>query len=189
MKQAVRALLCLSLIASACNNTVPRSDSNLVSSNDEKGELKEMDMQSPKEDSVEQKIANDISIATSGGVELKRAFLSFETDELVPSSNTTSVNKSIYLNLVLSKGWTEEMGEVSIGASQKISTDDGTVLLDNADMFDNYKSISAEDAKYIKLKAVVTRTAPKIRYYIVDFKVWDKNGKGTVTGSYRFFVQ
>ena len=148
-----------------------------------------METQRPDEDSTSQKISNDISVATSNGPELDHTFLSYETDDRVPPSNTTSVGKPIFLNLVLSKGWSEEMGEVSIGASQKISTDDGTVLLDNADMFDNYKSISAEDAKYIKLKAVVTRTAPNIRYYIVDFKVWDKNGKGTVTGSYRFFVQ
>ena len=189
MKQVAKRLLCLSLIVSACNNTVPRSDSNLISSNDGKDELNETAVQYEKEDSSTQKISNDISIATSGGVELKRTFLSYESDDPVPSSNTTSVGKPIFLNLVLSKGWKEEMGEVAIGASQKISNDDGTILLDNADMFDNYKSISAEDAKYIKLKAVVTRAAANIKYYIVDFKVWDKNGKGTVTGSYRFFVQ
>ncbi|MGZ3852858.1 MAG: hypothetical protein ACXVBX_08710 [Flavisolibacter sp.] len=187
MKQMIQAFLCLTFIVSACNNTVP-ADSNLVSSKDESNELNGMEVQPAKEEVGNQKIANDISIATSGGVELNRTFLSYESDEPVPSSNTTSVGKAIYLNLVLSKGWKEEMGEVSIGASQKISTDDGTVVLDNADLFDNYKSISAEDAKYIKIKAVVNKLTPNIKYFIVDYKVWDKNGSGMIKGSYRFYV-
>ena len=188
MKQMIRAVLCLTFIVSACNNTVP-ADSNLVSSKDESNDLNGMEVQPAKEEVGNQKIANDISIATSGSVELNRTFLSYESDEPVPSSNTTSVGKPIYLNLVLTKGWKEEMGEVSIGASQKVSSDDGTVLLNDTDLFENYKSISAEDGKYIKLKAVVNKLSPNIKYFIVDYKVWDKKGKGTITGSYRFYIQ
>jgi len=188
MKQVAQAFLCLTFIISACNDTVPSADSNLLSSKDENNELNDVQAQSAKEETGTQKISNDISIATSGGPELKRTFLSYETDEQVPSSNTTSPGKPIYLNVILSKGWKEEMGEVAIGASQKISSDDGTVLVNDTDLFENYKSISAEDAKYIKLKAVVNKLSPNIRYFIVDYKVWDKNGHGMIKGSYRFFV-
>jgi hypothetical protein len=189
MKRMVQTLLALSVIVSACNNTVPSNNSTLFSSKTESHEAKEVDMQATNEEEDKQKILNDVSIEAEGGVEVSRAFLTYETDEPVPPSNLTSIGKPIYLNLVLSKGWREEMGEVSIGASEKISTDDGTILSNDGDLFEKYSSISAEDARYIKLKAVVNKTSPSIKYFIVDYKVWDKNGKGMIRGSYRFFIQ
>jgi hypothetical protein len=189
MKHVVQKLLAVSVIVSGCNNTVPSADSNLFSSKNERHILKESELQATQEDEGAKKILNDVSIETAGGVEINRAFLSYETDEKVPSSNITSIGKPIYLNLDIKKGWKEEMGEVSIGASQKVSTDDGTILLDDGDLFEKYNSISAEDAKYIKLKAVVNKAAPSIKFFVVDYKVWDKKGKAMIKGSYRFFLQ
>jgi hypothetical protein len=189
MKPMAQVMLALSVIACACNNTVPSTNSTLFSSKSETHPVRETGIQATKEDEVKQKILNDVSIETEGGVEVNRAFLTYETDEQVPSSNLTSAGKPIYLNLVLTKGWKEEMGEVSIGASEKISTDDGTILLNEGDLFEKYNSISAEDSKFIKLKAVVNKPSASIEYYIADYKVWDKNGKGMIRGSYRFFLQ
>jgi len=189
MKRMIQCFLVASAIFSACHNGVPAADTHLLSSENGKTDEKKTAAEQMKEETAQAAISNDISLETTEGVELSRAFLTFQTDEAVPASNITSLHKPIYLNLVLNKGWKEEMGEVAIGASQKISTDDGTVLLDDADLFDNYKSISAEDARFIKLKAVVNKITPNIKYFIVDYKVWDKNGKGAVTGSYRFYVQ
>jgi hypothetical protein len=188
MKRVVQTLLAISIVC-ACNNTVPSNNSTLFSSKSENHPANESDIQPTIEDGTEQKILKDVSIETEGGVAVDRAFLSYETDEPVPFSNVTSVGKPIYLNILLTKGWNEEMGEVSIGASQKISTDDGTILLIDGDLFEKYNSISAEDAKYIKLKAVVNKASPSIRYFVVDYRVWDKKGKGIIRGSYRFFVQ
>lgn len=188
MKQKITHVLTVSLfLLASCTNTTPTTTPSIYASeNDNKNKLEET---LASEDENRQPILNDISIETDGGVELNRAFLSYETDELVPASNITSIGKPVYLNLNITKGWKEEMGEVALGASEKISTDDGTVLLNESDLFQNYKSISAEDAKLIKLKAVVTRIAAPIKYFIVDYKVWDKNGRGIIKGSYKFFVE
>ena len=188
MKRVVQTLLAISIVC-ACNNTVPSNNSTLFSSKSENHPANESDIQPTIKDGTEQKILNDVSIESEGGIEVDRAFLSYRTDEPVPSSNLTSVGTPIYLNILLTKGWNEEMGEVSIGASQKISTDDGTILLNDGDLFEKYNSISAEDAKYIKLKAVVNKASPSIRYFVVDYRVWEKKGKGIIRGSYRFFVQ
>jgi hypothetical protein len=190
MKKMIWAPLALFMILSACNNTVSTADPDFSTSKDEKKKDKDDD-RNTEDDNTETKtqVLNDISVETEGSVKVYRAFLSYESGDLVPSSNVTAPGKPIYLNLNITKGWKEEMGEVSLGASEKISTDNGTVLLDEPDLFQNYKSVSADDAKFIKLKAVVNNLSGPIKYFIVDYKVWDKNGDGVIRGSYKFYVE
>jgi hypothetical protein len=191
MKQIIWALWACVMIVSACTNTVPSTDSKVLSSKtarneeDEKGtDLKDVNIEN------DAGILNDISIETKGGVEVYKAFLSYESEEdLVPSSNVTSIGKPVYLNLNITKGWKEDEGTVSLGASERISSNNGTVFLDEPDLFQNYSSISAEDAKIIRIKALVKSKTGPIRYFVVDYKVWDKNGDGVITGSYKFYVE
>lgn len=194
MKQRIFASLAFAIILSACNNTVPSADPSVLSSKtesknekDDEEKKKDANTKDDKEESKTQ-LLNDISLDTKGSVEVYRAFLSFESGDLVPSSNTTSLGKPIYLNLNITKGWKENEGTVSLGASERISSDNGTVFLDEQDLFQNYNSISAEDAKFIRLKAVVNSKTGPIKYFVVDYKVWDKNGDGVITGSYKFYV-
>jgi hypothetical protein len=188
------APLALAMILSACNNTVPSADPGVLSSKadnrKEKDDEKSKDDEKNKDGKDENKtqVLNDISIETKGSVEVYRAFLSFESGDLVPSSNATSLGKPVYLNLNITKGWKEDEGTVSLGASERISSDNGTVFLDEPDLFQNYNSISAEDAKFIRLKAVVNSKTGPIKYFVVDYKVWDKKGDGVITGSYKFYV-
>lgn len=188
MKKIIWAPFALAMVVSACNNTVSTADPNFSASKKEKKEEKEDDVKDEKEETKTQ-VLNDISIETEGSVEVYRAFLSYQSGDLVPSSNVTSVGKPVYLNLNITKGWKEEMGEVSLGAAEKISTDNGTVLLDEPDLFQNYKSLNADDAKFIKLKAVVDNMNGPIKYFVVDYKVWDKNGDGVIKGSFKFYVE
>jgi hypothetical protein len=195
MKQRLWASLVFAMVLSACNNTVPSADPAVLSSKtqnrNEKSDDKKKEDDHSENDKDENKtrFLNDISIEPKGGVEVYRTFLSFESGDLVPSSNVTSLGKPVFLNLNITKGWKEDEGTVSLGASERISSDNGTVFLDEPDLFQNYNSISAEDAKFIRLKAVVNSKTGPIKYFVVDFKVWDKNGDGVITGSYKFYVE
>jgi hypothetical protein len=191
MKQIIWALLACVMILSACNNTAPSADSKVLSSNTVKNEEDEKNKDPNLKDAIENtaQISNDISIETKGSVEVNKAFLSYESGDLVPSSNVTSTGNPIYLNLNIVKGWKEDEGTVSLGVSERISSNNGTVFLDEPDLFQNYNSISAEDAKFIRIKALVKSKTGPIKYFVVDYKVWDKNGDGVITGSYKFYVE
>jgi hypothetical protein len=191
MKKIFWATLALTVILSACNNsasTDSKSSSSKKESKDEKAEEKS-DTKKVGEQGGKPQILNDISLETEAGVEVSQAFLSYENGDVVPSPNITSLRKPIYLHLNLTKGWKEEMGEVALGASEKISSDNGTVFLDEPDLFQNYKSLNAEDAKIIRLKAVINSMSGPIKYFVVDYKVWDKKGDGAIKGSYKFYVE
>lgn len=190
MRGIIWAVLATTVILSACNNT-STDPKRLSSEKEKKSDKIETSNNSKKEDRHESKsqVLNDISLETGGGIEVNQAFLTYENGDVVPSPNITSLRKPIYLHLNLIKGWKEEMGEVSLGASEKISSDNGTVFLDEPDLFQKYKSLSADDAKIIQLKAVINSMLGPIKYFVVDYKVWDKNGDGIIKGSYKFYVE
>ena len=190
MKGIIWTFLTVTVILSACSNTSTDSK-NLSSEKEKKSDKIGTSNNSKKEDEQKSKsqVLNDIVLETAGGVEVNQAFLTYENGDVVPSPNITSLGKPIYLRLNLIKGWKEEMGEVSLGASEKISSDKGTVFLDEPDLFQKYKSLSADDAKVIQLKAVINSMSGPIKYFVVDYKVWDKNGDGVIKGSYKFYVE
>jgi hypothetical protein len=190
MKQLCRFSLVLIVILSACNDNLPAADPNGANSKNKNNIEKNNELTKEEVSEVNKtQILNDVSIETKGDVEVYRTFLSYESGDLVPSSNTTSLGQPVYLNLNITKGWKENEGTVSLGASERISSDNGTVFLDEPDLFQNYSSLSAEDAKFIRLKAVINSKSGPIKYFVVDYKVWDKKGDGTITGSYKFYVE
>src|SRR5215213_2743726 len=192
MKKIIWAPSALIMILSACNNTVPSADPNVLESkskNKNEDDEKKARDRGDQENENKKEILNDISIETKGSVEVYKTFLSYESGDPVPSSNSTSLGNPIYLNLNITKGWKEDEGAVSLGAFQRISSDNGTVFLDEPDLFQNYNSISADDAKIIRLKAVVNNKTGPIKYFVVDYKVWDKNSDGVIRGSYKFYVE
>jgi hypothetical protein len=173
MKKTFFAFLAATCILSSCNDSAKKQTTPPEQNN-------------KKENTVQ--VLNNISVETEGDVEVYRAFLSFEDGSLVPSSNKTAAGKPIFLNLNITKGWTEENGQVSLGAYQKISTDNGTVILEAPDLFSNVNAIKADDAKFIRLDAVINEISIPIEYFVVDYKVWDKKGNGVIKGSYKFYV-
>lgn len=138
---------------------------------------------------TETKIRNDIKLETKGDIVVDQAFLVFEDGKLVPQNNQTEVDKPIDIRIIIAEGWKENNGNVSIGASEKIETSDGQVLLDEADLFKSYTNISAADARFISLTANVSRLDKLYDYFLVSFRVWDKNGPGEIKGSYKFYIQ
>ena len=113
----------------------------------------------------------------------------FDDDKLVPSDNKVEIGQRVRLRLILS-GWQPVNGKVALGASEKIATDEGQVVLDEKDLFANLtEGADPKDAGVITLSAVITRVDKLFKYFEVSFKVWDKNSSDNATGSYRLYLK
>jgi hypothetical protein len=135
------------------------------------------------------KIRNGIELKTKGDLKVSQAFLLFEDGSLVPSSNEAKVNQEVNLRLIIEGGFKQNNGMVEIGASERIETSTGQVLLDEKDLFRTLGEIEAARAEALTLKAVITRLDKLYDYFLVSFRVWDKKGNGEVTGSYKLYIQ
>lgn len=133
--------------------------------------------------------ANSITFNESGGVKLKRAFLMFDDGRVVPTGNKAMIGEQVNLLLIV-EGWEEKDGKVYLGASEKITSAEGAVVLDEKDLFATFQDgIAPVDAQTITLSAVITGQRQATDHYKVSFRVWDKTGKGEITGSYKFHVE
>ena len=135
------------------------------------------------------KIRNGIEINTKGNLKVSQAFLLFEDGTLVPPSNEAKVNQPVNLRLIIEEGFAESNGMVEIGASEKIETNTGQVLLNEPDLFKDLGEIEANRAKMLSLKAVITQIDKLYDYFLVSFRVWDKKGNGEITGAYKLRIQ
>jgi len=133
-------------------------------------------------------ISNGIALETKD-VNVRRAFLYFDNSTLVPADNKASLGRQVKLRLVIEDGWNEREGKVALGASEKIETDKGQVVLHEKDLFATTPVIDAEAAKGITLNATVSKTGRENGYFTVFFRVWDKQGDGEIKGSYKLFVE
>jgi hypothetical protein len=136
---------------------------------------------------VTPKIKNNIKITATNGVVVNYAGLYFEDYTTpVPENNTVALKQHVYLILELKpNSWIQRDSIVSIGASEKILTNTGALVLQETDLFSKLTNIKATDAEYITLKAVITANDRNFPYFLVHFSVWDKWGKGKITGSYK----
>jgi hypothetical protein len=139
-------------------------------------------------DSKFDKFKNGINIS-SKGLDVSQAFLLFDDGTLVPEDNKVGVNQQVNLRLIIDGGWKAENGKVSIGASEKIETDKGDVVLNEPDLFQSIGDVSVQDAGVITLKAVITSIDKLYDHFKVSFKVWDKKGDGSVEGSYKLYIK
>jgi len=175
MKKVITPIFFLPVILLiSCNNTPETKVSG-----DQKTENK----------NISSKVRNGIELNTKGNLKVSQAFLLFEDGSLVPSSNEAKVNQVVNLRLIIENGFTETNGKVEIGASEKIETNTGQLLLDEKDLFKDLGEIEAERAKMLTLNAVITRLDKLYDYFLVSFRVWDKKGNGEVTGSYKLYIQ
>lgn len=134
------------------------------------------------------RIYNNIQLKSSG-VKLNKAYLVFENGDRVPDNNATEFKSPVKMRLLIDSGWVENKGKVVLGASEKIIAEDGTVLLDEADLFSKYPDgLTANDAKVILLTAdIKIRENIPPTLFTVLFKVWDKAGTGYIEGSYKLY--
>ena len=107
------------------------------------------------------------------------------------TENLVNLNQKIYLVLKTDTGWVKENGKSFIGAAERISTDAGGVVVDAADIFKEQEitGLNATDAKVVSLSAVIRQADPGVENFIVQFRVWDKKGKGEIKGKYKFSLK
>jgi len=195
-------LLLLTFFFFSCDNMVKGKDDTTTvkkkkplndaedeeSDNTEKPKKKKKVKEDDFDTNSDADILNNIIVYESGGLKVSKAFLSFEDGTLVPKSNKTVLRKPVYLNLVIEDGWEVRDGEVTLDASEKITTHEGEVILNATSLFKEMPFIDAEKASNIYLKANITGTRPDIDYFIINYRVWDKRGEGEVKGYYKLYL-
>jgi predicted pyridoxine 5'-phosphate oxidase superfamily flavin-nucleotide-binding protein len=139
--------------------------------------------------SVKSKIRNGISHPGKRD-KCGAAFLITDDDNLLPEDNKIKVNQKVRLRLIAT-GWTEKDGRIFLDAAEKVETSDGSVVLNQKDLFREYQDgLSPEDAKLITLSVVITQIDKLYDYYRVLFQVKDKSDEQkSVEGSYKFYIE
>jgi hypothetical protein len=134
------------------------------------------------------RIYNNIELSSSG-VQVSKAYLVFANGDRVPDDNFVNFKSPVKMQLVIDSGWVEQNGKVLLGASEKITAEDGTVVLEEQDLFQKYPDgVSVTDSKSIYLSATVKlKEGAAPTSFTVSFRVWDKNGEGYVEGNYKLF--
>ena len=134
------------------------------------------------------RIYNNIQLNASG-VKVDKAYLLLDNGQRVPDDNFVDFNGPVKMQILIDSGWVEENGKVFLGASEKIITEKGEVVLEEADLFQKYPNgISTEDSKSIYLSASVKlKEGIPPTSFTVSFRIWDKKGNGFVEGSYKLY--
>ena len=131
--------------------------------------------------------SNDV-VLNAKGVSVTDYYLATEDGERL-TNNTVRVGEKIAL-IIKGARFTVADGKSFIGISERISTDNGTEILNAPDLFAKYDEtgIPSEMTEQLKIKAYVTETRPEIKYFNVEYRVWDKRGDGEITGNFKFKV-
>mgnify|MGYP003575042492 CR=1 FL=1 len=170
----------IAVIALSCNTGPDNTISSLINITSNEGKQ--------STDSASTKIRNDIQLQAKG-LKVSQAFLIYDDGKLVPADNSTSVGQPVNLRLIIDGGWQQKNGKVLVGASERIESSEGDVLLDEKDLFQNVSSVRPEDAQYITLTANISKLNKLYDHFLVSFRVWDKNSDGEVIGSYKLRIQ
>jgi hypothetical protein len=135
------------------------------------------------------RIYNDIQLTTNK-VKIEKAYLVFNDGSPMPEGNLVDFTKPVNVEFAIKEGWVEENDKVMLGAAEKITAEDGTVIMDEKDLFSGKyeEGISVKDAKAIALTATIKlkKEIPPTTF-TVSFRVWDKRGDGYFEGSYKLY--
>jgi hypothetical protein len=134
-------------------------------------------------------IKNDIDLDATG-VKLKEAYLA-DAKYKPLAENKAGVGEKIYLVIKLDTGWVKENGKSFIGASERILTSSGRVVVSADDIFKDQEitGLDAANTEEISLSALITEADPGLNDFEVQFRVWDKKGAGEVKGKYYFSLK
>lgn len=125
----------------------------------------------------------------ANGVVVEQAFLTYEDGTPVDESNTTSLNKKIKINFIV-QGWQEQDGQVLLEANEKVTSSDGDVIMDEKELFSKggMKTLSAVDAQFPRLTVEVSGRHKPYEYYLVSFRIWNKETDQWIEGEYKFHL-
>jgi len=134
-------------------------------------------------------IKNDIDIDVTG-VKLKEAYL-VDADYKPLAENKAGLGEKIHIVIKMDTGWVKEDGKSFIGASERILTSSGKVVVSADDIFKDYETtgLDAKDTKVVSLSAVITQADPGVNNFEVQFRVWDKKSSAEVKGKYYFSLK
>lgn len=134
------------------------------------------------------KIRNGIEIKAEGGLVIEQAWLQYASGPLVRDGNVINVGEKIKLHLII-QGWQGMNDVISIGASERITTDEGQCLLQAPDMFADYATLSLQAVQKISLSAVIDNIDRLVDFFRVDFHVWSKMyPEQKIDGYYQFHI-
>lgn len=134
-------------------------------------------------------IKNDIELDVTA-VKVKEAFL-VDAGYKPLTENKAGIGEKIYLVIKMDTGWAKVNGKSFIGASERILTSAGRVVVSADDIFKEQEltGLAAKDTKVITLSAIITRADPGVNDFEVQFRVWDKRSMGEVKGKYKFSLK
>ena len=142
---------------------------------------------STKTINTKEKLRNGIKFDVAGGLKVEQAFLTYADGPLVDEKNITSVGRPLVLNLVVD-GWKSDSDSLRIGAAEKVTASEGTVVMNEADLFSGNNKVSKKDARFLTLQVVLNKLNMLVDYFLVDFKFWNKDADQSVTGQYKFYI-
>lgn len=134
-------------------------------------------------------IKNNIDVDATG-VKVKEVYL-VDADYKPLTENKVAVGEKIHIVIKLDTGWVKENGKSFIGASERILTSAGRVVVSADDIFKEQEitGLNPDDTKVISLSAIITQADPGVNDFEVQFRVWDKKGAGEVKGKYYFSLK
>ena len=132
-------------------------------------------------------IRNNIKLDAKDGLQVKQAFMLRGNGSLVSDSNNVKVGEMVELRLLVD-GWKSNKDSIALGASEKIVTNDGTSVVDIPDLFKDEKAVPLSTAQMIRMQITVTKQEKKYDYYMVDFKVWNKESAQSLDGKYKLNI-
>ena len=135
------------------------------------------------------KLYNGIQLKTNKLNVNKAYLIDGETGERIENSNFVDFTSPVKLILMFDEtGWNTDGGVVIPGASETIRSEEGSIILDEKDLFENIDGVTPKDVKVISLTANIQldKNSPPTEFNI-SFRVWDKRGPGFVEGSYTLY--
>ena len=134
------------------------------------------------------KIRNEIIHQASGGLILEQAWLQYADGPRIRTGNLINLGEKIQLHLVI-QGWEGEQGQIRIGASEKLTTDEGVCFLNEQDLFAAYDLLPLKAVEKITLSAVVEKIDRLSDYFKIEFKVYSKlNESQFIEGYYLLHI-
>lgn len=82
-------------------------------------------------------IYNNIQL-NSYGVKISKAYLLLENGDRVPDDNFVDFKSPVKIQLKINGGWVEQNGKVVLGASEKFTAENGTVVWKSRIFFEKY---------------------------------------------------
>jgi hypothetical protein len=126
---------------------------------------------------------------TNNGLSYENVYLS--TDEARLANNEFNSGKKIHMNFEGVQGFTLKDEKVNLGASIVVTETNGNKIIDFPDLFETYttQGASPEEVSSIDLSITLMEKYTVGSKYKWSAKIWDKNGKGFITGEVEFVVK